>query len=95
MKKQISLYTAIQGEYELTEQDRQEILYLLTHRCRANTVRQMSLSIQYITTQPAWPVYERVTKEEFSDGSTKWTLCARQDYDQDIRDIRSLLIKGN
>lgn len=91
MKKQISLYTAIQGEYELTTRDKWEIHNLLTHRCRRHTKDEIMGRLNYITAQPAYPVYERVTKETYN-GASRWELCARQDYDQDIRDIRNLLL---
>lgn len=94
MKKQISLYTAIQGEYELTEEDKQQIVNLLTHRCRQRTKGQIIGRLTYITAQPAYGLYERIIKEEFSDGSTKWTMIAGQDYGEQLKDTRNLLIKG-
>lgn len=85
MKKQISLYTAIQGEYELTEDDKQQIYTLLTHRCRRKTKDD-------IMCQPASALFERVIKEEFSDGSTKWVMIAGQDYTEQMKDTRNLLL---
>lgn len=92
MKKQISLYTAIQGEYELSDEDKQQILTLLTHRCRQRTKQAVSLRLQYITSQSAYGIYERIIKEEFSDGSTKWVMIAGQDYNEQMKDTRKLLL---
>jgi len=92
MKKQISLYTAIQGEYELTDEDRQQIYNLLGYRCRRKTKDDIMGRLRYITAQPAWPLYERVIKKEFSDGTIKWTLCVGQDGDQQIIDTRDVFL---
>lgn len=90
--KQISLYTAIQGEYELTTRDKWEIHELLTHRCRRHTKDEIMGRLDYITAQPAYALYERIIKEEFSDGSTKWVMIAGQDYGEQIKDTRNLLL---
>jgi hypothetical protein len=92
MKKQISLYTAIQGEYELTEEDKQQIYDLLTYRCRRKTKDDIMGRLNYIMCQPASALFERVIKEEFSDGSTKWVMIAGQDYNEQMKDTRNLLL---
>lgn len=92
MEKQISLYTAIQGKYELTDEDKQQILDLLTHRCRRETKDRVRLRLDYITSQPAYDIFERVIKKELPDGSTKWTLCVGQDWDQQIKDTRDVFL---
>jgi hypothetical protein len=33
-----------------------------------------------------------VIKEEFSDGSTKWVMIAGQDYNEQMKDTRNLLL---
>ena len=92
MKKQISLYTAIQGEYELSDEDKQQIFDLLTHRCRRKTKDQIMGRLKYIMCQPASALFERVIKEEFSDGSTKWVMIAGQDYTEQLKDTRNALL---
>ena len=73
----------------LTEQDIDEIVALVCHRCRIDTYNKVrNILTKVPSTVPFFGILERLIKE---DG--KWTYCVGQSYTDEIKVVRECIIK--
>ena len=89
----ITLSDVIEGRYELTENDIDQLVDLLTHRCRHNTKSRVRSVLTYDSkTLPHYGIFERVYAERKGEGEFVWHYCAGQDYVAEIRTVRELIV---
>lgn len=75
----------------LSENDIDEIVSLICHKCRLDTYRKVRSILTYRASSiPSYGILERLTKN--SAGS--WSYCAGQSYLDEIRTIREIIVKG-
>jgi hypothetical protein len=75
----------------LSESDIDQIVSIITHRCRIKTTDRVRSILTYSPSLiPSYGIFERLMKED--DG--KWHYCAGQSYTDEIRTLRELVIKG-
>jgi hypothetical protein len=75
----------------LSESDIDQIVSIITHRCRIETTNRVRSILTYSPSLiPSYGIFERLIKED--DG--KWHYCAGQSYPDEIRTLRELVIKG-
>lgn len=86
MAKQINLNN---HRDKLTEQDIDELVALIGHRCRHNTLRMLRAHLTYsVNAIPKYGILERVIKE-----NGEWSYCAGQSYTDEIRTVREIILK--
>lgn len=76
---------------KLTTNDIEQILTIIGHRCREKTIKRLRSILTYGTsTIEYFGIFERLTRD-----STGWEYCAGQSYNDEIRTLRELILKGN
>lgn len=76
---------------QLTEDDIDQILTIVGHRCRIKTVNRLRSILTYgPSTVPHYGIFERLIKEE----NGNWRYVAGQSYTDEIRTLRECIIKG-
>lgn len=89
----ITLSDVVQGRYELTENDIDQLVDLLTHRCRHYTKKRVRSILTYGSSSlPHYGVFERVYAERKGESEFVWHYCAGQDYVAEIRTVRELIV---
>lgn len=88
---EVTLEDVCRGEYELTDEDRDDLERLLGKSLRQKRRERLKRRLQYAHLQAACDLYKRVSKRMDLD---RWELCARQDYDYDLKVIREVFIDG-
>lgn len=72
---------------KLTNKDKEDILLLVTHRCRLTTYRKIKANLDYsLSLIPHLGILERIYKDEHG-----WQYCAGQSYPDEMRTIRQIL----
>jgi len=73
-----------------TDDDINQIVALLGHRCSIKTVNRLRSLITYnASTIPTYGMLERLMKE-----NDQWSYCDGQSYIDEIRTIRNIILKG-
>lgn len=73
----------------LTENDIDQLVNLLGHRCRVRTCQRIRSVLTYSPSMiPVYGILNRLIKE----GDT-WHYCAGQSYPDEIRTVREIIIK--
>ena len=86
--QQINLNHAIAGTYQLSEEDIDSLMQLLTSRCNPRTKGAVRTTLMYLQGGKSHGIYERVIK---NPKSGRWQYVAGQSYPDEIRTVRSLL----
>ena len=86
--KEINLNHAISGHYQLTAEDIDNLMQLLTSRCNHRTKWSVRAALTYIVHQEPCGIYERVVKVQKIG---RWQYVAGQSYPDEIRTVRNLL----
>lgn len=74
----------------LTEDDINQILKIITHGCRVKTLIRLRSILEYgRSTIGHFGILERLIKE-----NGQWYYCAGQSYTDEIRTLRELILKG-
>ena len=75
---------------ELTDQDIEQILKIVGHRCRAKTVNRLESILRYGRhTIPSYGIFHRLIKFEYG-----WEYVAGQSYPDEIKTLRECILKG-
>jgi len=75
---------------QLSEQDVDQIIEIVGHRCRVKTCNRLRSILTYSPSLvPTYGILERLTKE-----NGKWSYCAGQSYTDEIRTLREIILKG-
>jgi len=73
---------------KLTENDINEIIAILGHRCRVKTINRLRSILTYgISAIGSYGIYSRLL---FENG--KWNYCAGQDYNAEIKCLRDCIL---
>jgi len=76
---------------ELTENDINQIVAIVTHRCRIKTINRVRSILTYSPSLiPNYGIFERLTK----DDKGNWSYCAGQSYPDEIRTLRDCILNG-
>ena len=86
---EITLEDVCQGHYELTEDDKESLFNLLGRRLRHERKKSLRSRLKYAHLQQSSTVYRLVSKRVDKD---EWRLCARQDYEWDLKVVRDEFI---
>ena len=86
--QQINLNHAIAGTYQLSEEDIDSLMTLLTSRCDRRTKGAVRTALMFPQEEKSHGIYERVIK---NPKSGRWQYVAGQLYSEEIRNVRSLL----
>ena len=74
----------------LTEQDIDQIVAVIGHRCRIKTCQRIRSVLTYHPSSvPSYGIMERLTKE-----NNNWSYCAGQSYPDEIKTVREIILKG-
>ena len=84
--EQINLNHAIAGTYQLSEEDIDSIMTLLTSRCDRRTKGAVRTALMFPQEEKPRGIYERVIKD-----AGRWKYVAGQLYGDEICIVRSLL----
>jgi len=76
-------------EFELTEKQKDTFVELFGYRCQAHTCRTLRRFIAAPSRYPSYGIYRRVYWNE----NDECQYCAGQDYTEEVRYIRELIIK--
>ena len=76
-------------EFELTEKQKDTFVDLFGYRCQARTSRTLRRFIADPSRHPSYGIYRRV----YWDENDECQYCAGQDYTEEVRYIRELIIK--
>lgn len=75
---------------QLSEQDVDQIIEIIGHRCRIKTCNRLRSILTYSPSLvPTYGILERLTKENGG-----WSYCAGQSYPDEIRTLREIILKG-
>lgn len=75
---------------QLSEQDVDQIVEIVGHRCRVKTCNRLRSILTYSPSLvPTYGILERLTKENGG-----WSYCAGQSYPDEIRTLREIILKG-
>ena len=75
---------------QLSEQDVDQIIEIIGHRCRVKTCNRLRSILTYSPSLvPTYGILERLTKENGG-----WSYCAGQSYPDEIRTLREIILKG-
>lgn len=75
----------------LSTKDIEQILSIISKRCRLKTINRLRSLLTYGTSTIAYyGIFERLTKEP----DNTWFYCAGQSYPDEIRTLRELILKG-
>lgn len=75
---------------DLSENDIEEIVSIVTKYCRANTIRRVRSILTYHPSLiPNYGIFNRLTKDK-----NGWSYCAGQSYPDEIRTLRECITKG-
>lgn len=89
----ITLSDVIKGRYALTGNDIDQLVDLLTHRCRHYTNNRVRSVLTYgPKSLPHHGIFERVYAEAKGESEFVWHYCAGQDYVAEIRTVRELIV---
>jgi len=78
-------------KHNLNEEDIDQILSIIGHRCRVKTVNRLRSILTYSPSMiGSYGIYSRLIKE---DGG-QWHYCAGQSYPDEIRTIRNCILNG-
>jgi hypothetical protein len=73
---------------KLTEQDVDEIVSIVGHRCRIKTVNRLRSILTYsASTLAPYGIYSRLMKE-----NGRWFYCAGQSYTDEIKTLRECIL---
>lgn len=76
---------------QLSEQDIDQIIGIIGHRCRVKTCNRLRSILTYSPSLvPTYGILERLTKENGG-----WSYCAGQSYPDEIKTLREIILKGN
>lgn len=76
---------------QLTESDIDQIVAIVTHRCRAKTTNRVRSILTYSPSLiPSYGILSRLLK----DSKNNWEYVAGQSYPDEIRTIRDILLNG-
>ncbi len=84
--EQINLNHAIAGTYQLSEEDIDSLMTLLTSRCDRRTKGAVRTALMFPQEEKPHGIYERCIKD-----AGRWRYVAGQIYIEEIRNVRSLL----
>lgn len=74
----------------LTEQDIDQLVSIITHRCRIKTTNRVRSILTYSPSLvPNYGILERLMKDQYG-----WSYCAGQDYTSEIKTVRDCILKG-
>lgn len=85
--QQINLNHAIAGTYQLSEEDIDSLMTLLTSRCDRRTKGAVRTALMFPQEEKSRGIYERVIKNP----KGHWQYVAGQLYIDELRTVRSLL----
>lgn len=75
---------------QLSEQDIDQIIEIVGHRCRIKTCNRLRSILTYSPSLvPTYGILERLTKENGG-----WSYCAGQSYPDEIKTLREIILKG-
>lgn len=73
----------------LTENDIDQIVKLVTSYCRVNIIQKIRANLTYFKGSiPYYEILERVIKE-----NDLWLYCAGQDYREEIKTVRKIFLE--
>lgn len=76
---------------QLSEQDIDQIIEIVGHRCRVKTCNRLRSILTYSPSLiQTYGILERLTKEH-----GRWSYCAGQSYPDEIKTLREIILKGN
>ena len=74
----------------LTEQDVDQLVCLITHRCRIATTNRIRSILTYSKlSSHHYGIFSRLIND-----SKGWEYCAGQSYTDELRTIRQIILKG-
>lgn len=74
---------------QLTSDDIDQLVELLGHRCRIDTVNLLRQRLEKHTALiPYWGILNRLIKE-----GNDWSYCAGQSYPDEIRTVRKIILE--
>lgn len=80
-------YTELKNE--LTEDDRQQLLEILGHRCRQSTKKKLQNRLErFSESVPQYGIIDRLLYER-----GQWQYCAGQSYIDEIRTVRKIFLE--
>lgn len=82
-------YTYTELKNELTEDDRQQLLEILGHRCRQSTKKKLQNRLERFS--GSVPVYGVIDRLLYERG--QWQYCAGQSYTDEIRTVRKIFLE--
>lgn len=75
---------------QLSEQDVDQIVSLVGHRCRIKTCNRIRSILTYSPSLvPSYGILERLTRE-----NNQWSYCAGQSYPDEIKTVRNIILNG-
>lgn len=86
---EVNLRHVCDGEYELTEEDRDNLMRVLGKGLRQKRRDKLRARLKYAHLQASCPFFERLSKRV---DIGLWELCARQDYNYDLKVLRDVFI---
>ena len=85
--KQISLSTYISENKPLSENDIDQIMIIVSHRCHLKTCQKLRFALGYITCTHNYGIYSRLIKE-----NGKWTYICGQSWNDEMRTLRECIL---
>lgn len=74
---------------KLTDDDIEKILEVIGYRCHVKTYNRLRSILKYSARSfPQYGIFERLMRE-----NGEWSYCAGQSYTDELRTIRSILLK--
>ena len=84
------MQTNLNNVAELTENDIDQIVAIVTHRCRIKTTNRVRSILTYSKSMiGSYGIYNRLIKENGT-----WSYCAGQSYPDEIRTLRECILNG-
>lgn len=75
---------------QLTEQDVNELVSIITYRCRAKTTNRVRSILTYSPSLiPQYGIFNRLIKD-----NNRWEYVAGQSYPDEIKTLRDCILKG-
>lgn len=87
--KQISLSTYISENKPLSENDIDQIMVIVSHRCRIKTCQRLRFTLNHIHECKNYGIYSRLVKE-----NGKWTYICGQSWNDEMRTLRECILCG-